>query len=95
MKVKLCGVKKIQITGEYIRLDALLKFASIASTGGEAKILIQNGDIFVGGKPCTMRGKKVRPGDVVRYGGGTLLIDGAACDRPRANADSSFDGDAE
>jgi len=74
MRVKLAGVKQIPITGEYIRLDALLKFASVVSTGGEAKIMIQNGEVFVGGEPCTLRGKKIRPGGAVRYGGITLLV---------------------
>jgi len=74
MKVRLSGVKNIAIRGEYIKLDALLKLASIASTGGEAKILIQSGEVFVGGSPCMMRGKKIRPGEVISYGGSTLLI---------------------
>ena len=78
MKVKLSGVKKVTITSEHIRLDALLKFASVTSTGGEAKNLIQNGDIYVGGKPCTERGKKIKPGDVVRHKDNTLLVDGGA-----------------
>jgi len=74
MRVKLSGVKNIVITGEFIRLDALLKFASIASTGGEAKMLIQNGKVFVDGMPCTMRGKKIKSGDVVRYGSSILIV---------------------
>ena len=74
MKVKLEGARRIPIIGEYIRLDALLKYAAIASTGGEAKILIQNGDVFANGERCTMRGKKIRPGDIVRYGRTALLI---------------------
>jgi len=74
MIVKVPGVKKININGGYIRLDALLKFASLAASGGEAKYLIQNGDIFVGGEPCTMRGRKIRHGDIVRYGENTLLV---------------------
>ena len=68
------GVRRIPISGEFIRLDALLKFASIASTGGEAKILIQNGEVFVGKQPCTQRGKKIRHGDIVRYGSETLIV---------------------
>jgi len=74
MKVRLENVRRIAITSEFIRLDALLKYASIASTGGEAKVLIQSGEVHVGGAPCTHRGKKIRPGDVVRYGGGTLIV---------------------
>ena len=74
MKVKLCGIKKIPIKSEYIKLDALLKFAAVVSTGGEAKTLIQNGDVLVDGETCVLRGKKIRPGDVVRYGDITLII---------------------
>jgi len=74
MKVKLTGIKQIAITGEYIRLDGLLKFASVVSTGGEAKNLIQNGEIFVGSERCYMRGKKLRPGDIVRYGNDSFII---------------------
>ena len=75
MKTKLHGVRCIKISGEYIRLDTLLKLASVASTGGEAKVLIQCGMVFVGGEMCTMRGKKIRPGDVVRHGKESLLVE--------------------
>jgi len=73
-KVLVKGVKRIQIDGEFIRLDALLKYASIASTGGEAKILIQSGEVTVSGEVCKMRGKKIRQGDIVRYGNETLVV---------------------
>lgn len=58
-------MKVIHIETEYIKLQDLLKFAAAVSTGGEAKILIQEGDITVNGEVCTMRGKKIRPGDDV------------------------------
>lgn len=74
MKVKLSGVRCVRIAGDFIRLDALLKFATIVPTGGEAKLLIQSGKVFVDGKSCTLRGKKIRPGSVVRYRGETLAI---------------------
>jgi len=74
MKIKLRGVRQIPVKGDFIKLDALLKYASIASTGGEAKIMIQNGEVYVGGEVCAQRGKKVRPGDIVRCGGSTLLV---------------------
>ena len=74
MRVKLRGVRRVTIAGEFIRLDGLLKFASIASTGGEAKILIQNGEVFVNGERCEQRGKKIKPGDIVRYEKITLFI---------------------
>lgn len=58
-------MKVIHIKTEYIKLQDLLKFAAAVSTGGEAKILIQEGDVTVNGEVCTMRGKKIRPGDDV------------------------------
>ena len=60
--------EKIEIHTEFIRLDALLKFTGTAETGGEAKTLIQDGEVTVNGEPCTMRTKKIRPGDVVALG---------------------------
>jgi ribosome-associated protein len=57
--------EQIKITTEFIKLDALLKFASLVGSGGEAKMLIQDGQVIVNGEVCTMRGKKIRPGDVV------------------------------
>jgi ribosome-associated protein len=74
MKVKLRGIRRIPISGEYIKLDALLKLASVASTGGEAKYLIQSGEVRVGSDPCAKRGKKIRPGDVVSCGESILLV---------------------
>ncbi|MBQ6626265.1 MAG: RNA-binding S4 domain-containing protein [Ruminococcus sp.] len=56
----------IEINEEFIRLDNLLKFAGIAPTGGQAKYLIQNGEILVNGEVCTMRGKKMRAGDTAQ-----------------------------
>ena len=55
----------IEITTEYIKLQDLLKLASVAATGGEAKIMVQNGDVLVNGETCTQRGRKIRPGDDV------------------------------
>ena len=58
---------KIKIDTEFIRLDALLKFGGALSTGGQAKLVIQDGLVKVNGEVCTMRGKKMRPGDIVEY----------------------------
>ncbi len=60
---------KIQITTEFIKLDSLLKFANAVATGGEAKQIVQDGLVKVNGETCTMRGKKIRPGDVVEVDG--------------------------
>jgi len=74
MTVKIPKVKNIYVKGEYIKLDALLKYAYIASSGGEAKHLIKNGEVYVGGTQCMQRGKKIYAGDIVRYGDNTLII---------------------
>ena len=58
----------VSITTEYIKLDALLKLADAVSSGGEAKIIIQEGGVSVNGMVCTQRGKKLRSGDVVVLG---------------------------
>lgn len=57
--------KIIEITTEFIKLDSLLKFAGIVAIGGEAKFMITSGAVMVNGEVCTMRGKKIRSGDVV------------------------------
>ena len=58
-------MEQIAITTEFIKLDAFLKFANAVSSGGEAKVLIADGLVSVNGEVCTMRGKKLRPGDRV------------------------------
>ena len=64
----------ITITTEFIKLQDLLKLANLVCTGGEAKIVIQNGDVSVNGEVCTMRGKKIRPGDTVAFDGKELTV---------------------
>ena len=56
---------EVTIQTEYIKLDSLLKFAGLCDTGGFAKELGQQGAVRVNGEVCTMRGKKIRPGDTV------------------------------
>ena len=58
---------KIEIDTECIRLDALLKLGGAVETGGQAKFVIQNGEVLVNGEPCTLRGKKLVPGDIAEY----------------------------
>lgn len=57
--------RMIEITTEFIKLDSLLKFAGIAAVGGEAKFMVTSGAVLVNGEVCTMRGKKIRAGDIV------------------------------
>ena len=67
-------MNKIKIHTEFIKLDGLLKFAGLCETGGEAKELIQGGEVTVNGEVCTMRGKKCRPGDVISLEGSSVQI---------------------
>ena len=62
-------MKTITITTEFIKLQDVLKFANLVETGGEAKERIQAGAVSVNGEICTMRGKKIRPGDDVLFDG--------------------------
>lgn len=64
----------IEITTEYIKLQDLLKMAGLTYTGGEAKVMVQEGLVKVNGEVCTMRGKKIRPGDRVEFEGKTLEV---------------------
>lgn len=66
----------IEITTEYIRLDAFLKFAAAVGTGGEAKHLIQEGMVTVNGETCTQRTKKLRNGDAVSFNGEDFAVHG-------------------
>ena len=59
---------------DFIKLDAMLKFAGLVETGGEAKLLIQQGQVQVNGEVCTMRGKKLRGGDTVTLAGRTVAV---------------------
>ena len=69
-------MEQITITTEFIKLDAFLKFANAVSSGGEAKVLIADGLVSVNGEVCTMRGKKLRPGDRVSLDGQEFEVNG-------------------
>ena len=57
----------LPISTEFIKLESALKLANAVYSGGEAKALIQEGQARVNGEVCTMRGKKLRPGDEVDF----------------------------
>ena len=65
---------QITIDTEFIRLEALLKFAGLCYSGGEAKHAIQMSFVRVNGNICTERGKKLHPGDIVLFGGQEIVI---------------------
>ena len=67
-------MESILIHTEFIKLDSLLKFAGLAETGGEAKAMVQEGLVKVNGEVCTMRGKKLRPGDKAALDGVELEV---------------------
>jgi ribosome-associated protein len=67
-------MKSVEISTEFIKLDALLKFAGLAGSGGEAKAAIEEGKASVNGEICTMRGKKIRPGDKVNFEGEEITV---------------------
>ena len=67
-------LQEIKINEDFIRLDSALKFAGLVETGGHSKIVIQNGEVKVNGEVCTMRGKKLRVGDIAEYDNNALKI---------------------
>ena len=66
----------VAITTEFIKLQDAMKYANIVYSGGEAKVLILDGQVKVNGEVCTMRGKKLRSGDKFTFNGETYLICG-------------------
>ena len=70
-------MEKIEITGEFIKLDSFLKFSGLCETGGEAKLCVEDGLVRVNGEVCTQRGKKLRPSDTLELEGTALEVAGA------------------
>lgn len=62
-------MQTVTIQTEFIKLDSFLKYCGAVRTGGEAKTVIAEGEVQVNGEPCTMRGKKLHPGDTVTLDG--------------------------
>ena len=59
-------IEKVYIDQDFIKLDSLLKLGGVVPTGGQAKVLVQSGKVYVNGKVCTERGKKIHVGDQVQ-----------------------------
>lgn len=68
-RIKVLPQKQIKITTDFIKLDAFLKLCGSVQTGGHAKAVIQNGEVFVNNEVCFSRGKKLRIGDKVKFDG--------------------------
>ena len=74
MKVKASFVKSVRITGEFIKLDSFLKHAGVVMTGGEAKVIIAEGEVSVNGEVTTERGRKLRSGAIVSTRGNIFRV---------------------
>lgn len=66
--------EQIKITTEFIKLQQLLKFSGAADIGSEAKDMIASGIVSVNGEVCTMRGKKLRPGDIAEINAEDIVL---------------------
>ena len=64
----------VAISTECIKLQDAMKYAIFVYSGGEAKALIQEGEVLVNGEVCTMRGKKLRNGDKFTFDGQDYMI---------------------
>ena len=64
----------VVIGTEFIKLESAMKLMNIVPSGGNAKLEIQDGNVLVNGEVCTMRGKKLRPGDKFGFNGESYLI---------------------
>lgn len=67
-------MKQLKLKGEYITLGQLLKAENLVSEGSEAKIRIKNGEAMVNGSVDTRRGRKLYPGDVVKFAGTEIEV---------------------
>ena len=65
---------QVSISTEFIKLESAMKLANVIPSGGTAKLEIQDGSVLVNGEVCTMRGKKLYPGDKFTFDGITYLI---------------------
>ena len=68
-------METIKIRDEFIKLGQALKAAGLVDSGVEAKIVIQNGEVLVNGRPELQRGKKLTGGEVISYNGQEIRIE--------------------
>ena len=74
VKKKEANLIPVVISTEFIKLDNALKFANAVESGGMAKLVIQDGKVKVNAEVCTMRGKKLYPGDTFSFMGAVYVI---------------------
>ena len=63
------------ITTDYIKLDSFLKGVNVVGSGGEAKIIIAEGQVRVNGETELRRGRKLYPGDRVALGAHEFIVE--------------------
>ena len=68
-------METIKNRDEFIKLGQALKAAGLVESGVEAKIVIQNGEVLVNGRPELQRGKKLTGGEVISYNGQEIRIE--------------------
>lgn len=68
-------MEKIQISTEYIKLDQLLKWADLVNSGGEAKLVITNGEVKVNNMIEKQRGKKIKKGDIIEFNNKLIQVE--------------------
>ncbi|MBP6097181.1 MAG: RNA-binding S4 domain-containing protein [Methyloversatilis sp.] len=66
--------QEFKLTGEYVALCDLLKLAGIASSGGEGKVRVAQGDVRVDGQPESRKTAKIRAGQVVECDGVRVTV---------------------
>lgn len=76
LRVRLAQIEErdLEIHTPFIKLDAAMKLSDIAQSGGHAKIMIEEERVRVNGETCTMRGKKLYPGDTFEYGNQRITV---------------------
>lgn len=67
-------MNQIKIKDEYIKLGQALKLAGMVGSGVEAKVMIQDGQVFVNGEVELQRGKKLHNGDIISFNGEEVQI---------------------
>ena len=67
-------MQEFKLKSEYIELLKLLKLLGIAETGGHAKIIVEEGGVFLNGKQEFRKRAKLRSGDKIEVFGKTILI---------------------
>ena len=65
----------MKIDSDYIKLDSFLKAVNAVASGGEAKLLIADGEVRVNGEVELRRGRKLYPGDRVTLNGEEFFVE--------------------